>query len=188
MKTISQEQLLKVSFTEEDPIADLLPRSLLLSDHSLGWDGSCVKHCYEPVWEMPEINSLTVALAVYLIRRSSKTPPKIPTVGDGLSRNALEKALNYINTHLDGEVTLSKLAEVVGMSQYYFCRLFKQSMGISPYQYLLQQRVERAKQLLEQRKFSIADIALQCGFSNQSHLNRHFKRIVGMTPFMFLKQ
>ncbi|MBD1997583.1 helix-turn-helix transcriptional regulator [Oculatella sp. FACHB-28] len=134
------------------------------------------------------IDSLTTALAAHLIRHYSTTQPKIPTIADGLSNYALEKAIDYIHAYLDQEITLPKLAEVVGMSQYYFCRLFKQSTGISPHQYLLQQRVERAKQLLQQRKFSIADIALQCGFSNQSHLNRHFKRIVGVTPFTFLKQ
>ncbi|MBD3887226.1 helix-turn-helix transcriptional regulator [Phormidium tenue FACHB-886] len=134
------------------------------------------------------IDSLTTALAAHLIRHYSTTQPKIPTIADGLSKHALEQALSYIHAHLDQEVTLPQLAEVVGMSQYYFCRLFKQSMGMPPHQYLLQQRVERAKQLLQQHKFSIADIALQCGFSNQSHLNRHFKRIVGVTPFTFLKQ
>lgn len=134
------------------------------------------------------IDSLTTALAAHLITHYSTIQPKISTVTDGLPKHALEKAINYIHAHLDQEVTLPQLAEVVGMSQYYFCRLFKQSVGRSPHQYLLQQRVEKAKQLLQQRKFSIADIALQCGFSSQSHLNRHFKRIVGVTPFMFLKQ
>ncbi|MBD2463525.1 helix-turn-helix transcriptional regulator [Oscillatoria sp. FACHB-1407] len=134
------------------------------------------------------IDSLTTALAAHLITHYSTTKIKMPTITSGLPKYALEKVIDYIHTHLDQEVTLPQLADLTGMSQYYFCRLFKQSIGMPPYQYLLQQRVERAKQLLLEHKFSIADIALQCGFANQSHLNRQFKRIVGVTPFVFQRQ
>ncbi|NJO43692.1 MAG: helix-turn-helix transcriptional regulator [Cyanobacteria bacterium CRU_2_1] len=68
------------------------------------------------------------------------------------------------------------------MSVYYFCELFKQSIGVAPYQYVLQQRVERAKQLLKDEKRAIVDIALECGFANQTHLNKHFRKLTGMTP------
>ncbi|NJS10840.1 MAG: helix-turn-helix transcriptional regulator, partial [Microcoleus sp. CSU_2_2] len=68
------------------------------------------------------------------------------------------------------------------ISSYHFCRLFKQSTGFSPHQYVIQQRVERAKQLLRQGQMSIGEIAIACGFSHQSHFNRHFKRLTGVTP------
>ncbi|WP_258001471.1 helix-turn-helix domain-containing protein, partial [Fischerella thermalis] len=58
----------------------------------------------------------------------------------------------------------------------------KQSMGIAPYQYVIQQRVEKSKQLLKQGKVTITDIALQCGFANQSHFTKHFRQITGVTP------
>lgn len=74
------------------------------------------------------------------------------------------------------------MAQEVGMSKYYFCRLFKQSTGISPHQYLIQQRLERAKQLLLQSKLSITKIAQTVGFSEQSQLTRHLKRATGLTP------
>lgn len=136
----------------------------------------------------PYIDALTAALTAHLIRHYSPKPTEGGVSGCGLSNHQLKQVLGYINTHLDQNITLASLASSVGMSQYYFCRLFKQSMGITPYQYVLQQRVERAKHLLKQHQFSIADVALQCGFANQSHLNRHFKRIVGVTPLVFLKQ
>jgi AraC family transcriptional regulator len=60
--------------------------------------------------------------------------------------------------------------------------LFKQSTGLTPHQYVIQCRVERAKQLLLQGELTIADIAYRVGFANQSHLNRHFKRLFGVTP------
>ena len=73
------------------------------------------------------------------------------------------------------------------MSPYYFSRLFKQSTGLSPYQYIIQSRVDRAKRLLDQG-LAIADIAYSVGFASQSHLNRHFKRLVGVTPKAFLRK
>jgi AraC family transcriptional regulator len=64
----------------------------------------------------------------------------------------------------------------------YFIRLFKQSTGLTPYQYVLQQRIERAKQLLRQGNRAIADVALECGFTSQSNFTRAFRRATGMTP------
>jgi AraC family transcriptional regulator len=66
--------------------------------------------------------------------------------------------------------------------QYLLASLFKQAMGISPHQYVIQQRVEHAKLMLSKTDLAIADIALQVGFSSQSHLTQQFKRLTGMTP------
>ncbi|BAY81725.1 putative transcriptional regulator [Calothrix parasitica NIES-267] len=77
------------------------------------------------------------------------------------------------------------MANELGISRYHFCRLFQKSMGISPYQYLIKCRIERAKELLLQPHTSIADVALKVGFSNQSHFSKYFKRVVGMTPKEF---
>ena len=79
------------------------------------------------------------------------------------------------------------MATEIDMSRFYFCRLFKQSTGITPYQYLITCRVDRAKVLLLQRKLSIGDIALEVGFSNQSNFTKHFKRLVGVTPQKFAR-
>jgi AraC family transcriptional regulator len=78
------------------------------------------------------------------------------------------------------------MANQLGMSQYYFCRLFKQSTGVSPHQFLLQQRVERAKQLLiKHPELTVTAIALRCGFSSQSHLAKHFRKHTGVNPNQF---
>jgi AraC family transcriptional regulator len=68
------------------------------------------------------------------------------------------------------------------MSQFHFSHLFKQWISTSPYQYLLQQRIERAKQLLKQTDQSIMDIAFECGFNSNSHLGKQFRQLVGITP------
>lgn len=96
--------------------------------------------------------------------------------------------LDYLDAHLGQEITLAELAELVGISQFHFGRLFKQSLGLSPYQYLLQQRVERAKTLLKHTDKPIAAIALECGFNSHSHLGRKFRQLTGMTPKAYRTQ
>ena len=71
------------------------------------------------------------------------------------------------------------------MSPHYFGRLFKQSMGITPYKYILQCRIDRSKALLRNNELTIAQIAQAVGFAHQSHLNHHFKRLVKITPKQF---
>ncbi|WP_421656757.1 helix-turn-helix domain-containing protein [Leptothermofonsia sp. ETS-13] len=93
--------------------------------------------------------------------------------------------MDYINDHLEQEIKLADLAALLGMSQFHFCHLFKQSIATTPYQYLLQQRIERAKQLLKQTDQPIMEIALRCGFNNHSHLSQQFRRLTGMTPKAF---
>jgi len=100
----------------------------------------------------------------------------------GLTRTQLQQAINYIHTHIDPDLSLIELASVINISPTYFASLFKQTTGISPHQYVIQQRVERAKSMLSKTDLTIADIAFQTGFSSQSHLNQQFKRITGMTP------
>lgn len=128
------------------------------------------------------VDSLTTALSIHLLRHYSMRQPFLRNYSDGLSPPKLQQAIEYIQAYLAEDLSLESIARAVDMSQYYFARLFKQSMGIAPYQYVIGQRVERAKQLLQQPELSIADIALQCGFASQSHLNYHFKRLIGVTP------
>ena len=99
-----------------------------------------------------------------------------------LTRNQWQQVSNYINTHLDRELSLVEIAQVINISPTYFASLFKHATGISPHQYVIQKRVERAKVLLSKTDLAIANIALQVGFSSQSHLNQQFKRFTGMTP------
>lgn len=126
------------------------------------------------------LDSLATVLAVHLLDRYSIQPVQFPK--DRLSKPKLDQVLDYIHSHLDQPIKLGDLARLLEISQYYFCRLFKRSVGIPPYQYVLQQRIERAKQLLRQPHIKIVDVALQCGFSNQSHLTKLFHQFTGITP------
>lgn len=131
------------------------------------------------------IESLTNVLAVHLIRQYGTTKPHVPIYEGGLSQRQLAQVLDYINDYLDQDIKLADLAALLGMSQFHFCHLFKQAIAITPYQYLLQQRIECAKQLLKQTDQPIMEIALQCGFNNHSHLSQQFRRFTGITPKAF---
>lgn len=122
------------------------------------------------------------ALAVHLLRHYSTQGYRTIGCYGGLPQHKLRLVTDYINDYLECELSLNELAAIAQLSQYHFCRVFKQATGLKPHQYLVQQRVERAKQLLKQGEMSIAEVAIACGFTHQSHLHRHFKRLTGVTP------
>ncbi len=126
--------------------------------------------------------SLANALAVHLIREYSTIEKTVRQYSGGLSKSKLQRAIAYIQEYLDQDLSLDEIAAEVDLSSYHFARLFKQSTGLAPHQYQIRCRVERAKELLQQGEMTIADIATQVGFYDQSHLSRHFKRIVGVSP------
>jgi AraC family transcriptional regulator len=128
------------------------------------------------------IESLANVLAVHLIRQYSATQPQHPVYEGGLPQRQLSQVLDYIYDHLEQDIRLVDLAALLGISQFHFSLLFKRSLGTTPYQYLLQQRIERAKQLLKDSDRSIMEIALICGFNSHSHLSKQFRQITGTTP------
>lgn len=130
--------------------------------------------------------TLANALAVHLLRNYSVCGDRTPSFQGGLSPQKLKLVTEYVNDNLDSDLSLKELAAIAQLSQYHFCRLFKQSTRLSPYKYIIQCRVERAKQLLRKGDLNLAEIALSCGFSHQSHLHRHFKRLTRVTPKQFL--
>lgn len=133
------------------------------------------------------VEQLKTTLVIHLLKKYCVKKPQTPTSVDGLSKSKLRQILEYIHSHIDLEIKLTTLAEIAGVSQYYFCQLFKQSMGTTPYQYVLQLRIERAKQLLKSQEMTICDIALACGFANQSHFTKHFHKLTGTTPKAYWK-
>jgi AraC-like DNA-binding protein len=94
----------------------------------------------------------------------------------------------YMQAHLDQELSLMALGTVVQMSPYYFSQLFKQSAGLSPHQYLLHQRVERAKHLLADPRRRIADVSQEVGIAAQSHVTTVFRTLLGTTPRTYQRQ
>jgi AraC family transcriptional regulator len=184
LRSIAQEAVeldpdrleLTTEFRVRDP---QLEQTLMLLRTELHKGGGWVGRLY--------VESLANILAVHLLREYSTTQPQIILYEGGLGDRKILQISDYIQAHLDQDIKLADLAEVTGISQFHFSRLFKQSMGISPHQYLLQQRVEQAKYLLKNSKMAIAEIALQCGFNSQSHLGKSFRDITGITPSNYRK-
>jgi AraC family transcriptional regulator len=99
-----------------------------------------------------------------------------------LPRLQCEALMVFIEDFLSRDIGVVDMAAVVGYSPDHFARLFRQTFRVSPYRYLLGRRVERAKSMLRDANASIAEVALACGFANQSHLSGVFKRLTGVTP------
>ena len=111
---------------------------------------------------------------------SSSLAP-VEAVG-GLPPWRLQRVFAYIRENLAREVSVAQLAKTVGMSQYYFSKLFKTSTGTTPHQYVMRQRVERAQELLRDSGTALASVATEVGFETQSHFTSVFRHLVGVTP------
>jgi AraC-like DNA-binding protein len=108
-----------------------------------------------------------------------------PQPHGGLSAGAMRRVREYVKLHLSESINLPMLAGVAGLSVHHFAREFKQSAGVTPHHYLTQKRVERAQEMLAQTDLSLSEIAYAAGFSDQSHLARHFRHMLGTTPREF---
>jgi AraC family transcriptional regulator len=126
--------------------------------------------------------ALSTALAVHLLREYGAAVLGPKRGYGGLPRAKLVRAVEYIQDHLDTDLTVSRIAQAVYISPYHFTKLFKQSTGQSPHQYVVEARVRKAKELLTKGKFTISEAAYHVGFVDQSHLTRHFKRVFGLPP------
>ncbi|MFB2981873.1 helix-turn-helix domain-containing protein [Microseira sp. BLCC-F43] len=131
------------------------------------------------------VESLRNLLAVHLLRNHTKVLVK-PTVEAGhLDGLKLKQLKDYIEENLAEELSIGTLAAQIPMSQFHFARAFKAATGESPHRYIMQRRIERAKILLSVARLTVAEVAYQVGFSNQSHFTAQFRKAIGMTPKQF---
>jgi len=100
----------------------------------------------------------------------------------GLTARQMRRATEFLDAHLDGDIDVRQVAETCELSVSHFARAFKQTFRRPPYQWLLERRIEKARDLMKGSRLPLAEIALQCGFADQSGFNRSFKRIHGVTP------
>ena len=129
------------------------------------------------------IESLGTALYIRLAQHFVGHLP-LPTA-KGLSPERLQRVRDYIEAHLDDDLSLTVLADIACLSPYHFSRSFKEATGVGPQRYVMQQRIERAKTLMRRTNQPLAWIAQEAGFSDQSHLTSVFRREIGVTPGRF---
>jgi AraC family transcriptional regulator len=121
-------------------------------------------------------------VAVHLLRHYTSVEGTGEEPSQRLTHQQIKRVMDFVQVHLSEDISLETLAQQTGFSPYYFARMFRQATGESPHQFVLHQRIERAKHLLKESNVSIAHIALESGFANQSHLTQVFKRHLGLTP------
>jgi len=100
----------------------------------------------------------------------------------GLPPRALQRVREFIEAHLEENISIQTLADIAGLSMCHFARAFKQSEGMTPLDYLVQCRVRRAQELLARTDLPLSQIAIAVGFADQSHCARRFREHVGLTP------
>ena len=127
-------------------------------------------------------DSLATALAVRLLGRPSPNGAPAATSSRGLPARQLRNVLDYLEAHLDEELTLAELAAVAGFSVSHFKPLFKHAVGVPVHRYVVERRVERARVLVLEGIQSIAEIALETGFTHPSHMARWMRRVLGASP------
>ena len=127
------------------------------------------------------VDSLTNLLAVQLLRRYSNLSWPEPRAA-ARAAPPLRRATDYINDNLHADLSLAELAATVSLSPYHFARIFKRAFGLSPHQYVIRQRVEQARQLLESTPQTVGEVAAAVGFYDQGHLARHMRRLLGVAP------
>jgi AraC family transcriptional regulator len=125
---------------------------------------------------------LGLSLSTLLLKRFATDRITFPLVRGGLPMRSIKASLEFITDNLHCDIRLAEVASLAGLSAFHFARLFKSATGQSPYQYLLDQRLRRAKEFLRFRSLPIAEIGTQVGFPNHTNFARAFRRREGMTP------
>jgi AraC family transcriptional regulator len=121
-------------------------------------------------------------LAAHLLRHHAGGPAGRESAPRGLTPRQVKRVAEFVLAHLDRDVSLQALAGQTGLSPSHFARSFRRTVGESPHQFVLRQRVERAQRLLEETDLPLAQVAMESGFAHQSHLTRVFGHRLGLTP------
>jgi len=171
----SRVQLRDETYVQDPLISSLLSQVILPAD----WRA--------PSEQLGLSQALSLALQ-RLLRAHCEHRYLLPVVKGGLAPVIKRLIGDYIEAHLAEPLTISQLAQQAHLSEYHFARMFSQSFGVTPRQYVLERRIEKARELVCQSSLPLAAIALECGFANQAHFTRLFRRNLGNTPGALRRQ
>ncbi len=162
-------------FAKSDPLIYQLGRSLKIALET------------DPIGSRIYAESLSNALAAHLVYCYSTKARPLETIGCS-SHPQTQQAIDYVHAHLSEDLSLAAIATSVGLSQFHFARMFKQTMGIPLWQYVMQQRIDLAKRLLTQLNLSIVEVSNYLGFSTQAQFTNFFRKHTGITPTQYRKK
>jgi len=176
-----------------DAIADDsdAPRIGDLNHNSVAFDDATVAHlgwAVLPAVRNPGqanqlfLDHVFLALGTHVAQTYGGLQPPSQPVAGGLAPWQVKRAKEIFCAKLDGTVSLKDVARECGLSLSYFSRAFRRSVGVPPHTWLLRHRIEVAKEKLRDRRLSVSQVALACGFADQSHLTRVFSHMVGLSP------
>ncbi|RAU18840.1 AraC family transcriptional regulator [Nitrincola tibetensis] len=166
------------------------PSSLLLDEKHFAEDASITLLYHQFLlnlnWQERSdqlaLSSATTLLLIHLLKTYAQCNWQLPQTRGGLAPYQLKRVLEYIESHLNQPLLLRDLAAQACLSEYHFSRMFRQSQGLAPHQYVLHRRLQRAEMLLKETSLPLVDIALECGFSSSSHLSNRFRQVKGVQP------
>ncbi len=130
-------------------------------------------------------DSLIQTLTLHLISNYGTARPSTQPRHGGLSGFKLRRVKEFIGENLDADISLADIAAAADLSQFHFARAFRKSTGLTPQQFVMQQRIERAKELLAKDDLPIVEVGLRTGFKNQSHFTSLFRKFTRLTPKMW---
>jgi AraC family transcriptional regulator len=179
--------LLKSAFESIDGRSIEIMRRPKTTDTLIHGMGLALKHELLENSNHLYFDSITTMMAVHLLRNHAVWRQTIQDYRGGLPKYKQRQVMDYIHNYLDQDLSLIALAELVRISPYHFARLFKQSVGTSPGQYVIKCRINKAKWLLAKGNLSILEITQLVGFQSQSHFSDLFRRTIGVTPSNYRK-
>jgi AraC-like DNA-binding protein len=154
----------------KDPVVERLARALLDADE-VGGSLGCLY-----------ADSVGIAIVARLLASGRGSPPAERGKVAELPRWRLKRAIDYVEARLGGTVRLADVASAAGLTRMHFAAQFRAATGLSPHEYLLRRRIERAQEMLDGTAMSMVDVALSVGFQTQSHFTTVFKRFAGQPP------
>jgi len=131
-------------------------------------------------------DTLAIGFALHMVANHAVRKPRLPSPRGKLNSFQLRRVVEFIQSHLGEDLSLPVLADQANVSPFHFARQFRATVGLPPHQFVLKQRVQKALGLLDGRNFSLAQVATECGFHDQPHFTRAFRRVVGTTPARYL--
>ncbi len=183
-------EAVNICFSHNEDFCSRLPRDNPYTKKIAGLMGEIEQEFHEKNAEYElMIHNKVYEILIILARHLNYGIGKTVTPHEYGQIKCIRSAMEYINRHLSEEITLQGVADKVNLSPNYFSHIFKSTMGISLWDYIISKRIENAITLISQQQDkNMLDIAVQCGFNNTANFNKMFRRITGITPSEFRKQ